>query len=107
MKTKIIITTFKNNDLKINDIANELIEKQLASCINLMPKITSIYNWNSKTHKNEECIMLIKTIENNIGKIKTILEIQHPYDIPEIICCNFDILNTSYNEWFYSNLRIL
>ena len=105
MKSKIIITTFKADELKINELAKELIEKQLASCINLMPKINSIYNWNNKIHNIEEVMMMIKTIEQNIDKIKAILESKHPYDIPEIICCDFDILNNSYKEWFYSNLR--
>ena len=105
MKSKIIITTFKADELKINELAKELIEKQLASCINLMPKINSIYNWNNKIHNIEEVMMMIKTIEQNIDKIKAILESKHPYDIPEIICCDFDILNYRYKEWFYSNLR--
>ena len=105
MKTKIIITTFRCNDSKKNDIANELIEKELASCINLIPNITSIYNWDNKVSNTNESIMLIKTIESNIYRIKDFLKLKHPYQTPEIISIDFDILNEKYNQWFISNIK--
>ena len=105
MKTKIIITTFQCNDSKKNDIANELIEKELASCINLLPNITSIYSWNDKVMNANESMMLIKTIESNIDNIKDYLKLKHPYDTPELISIDFDILSKHYNNWFFSNIK--
>ena len=104
MKSKMIITTFECDDSKITNIANDLIEMQLAKCINLIPGIKSIYFWNNKLQNSRETMMLIKTIEPNVNKILIYLESKHPYQIPEIICSDFEILNDEYKQWFNTNI---
>ncbi len=66
-------------------IADSLISKKLAACVNIMSPCTSIYQWQGKTEKADELPVLIKSTMSNYPMIeKTIVEL-HPYELPEII----------------------
>jgi periplasmic divalent cation tolerance protein len=80
-------------------IAGELINKQLAACVNTVPGIQSCYSWKGKVCNDSESLLIIKTrtalTETVISEIRSI----HPYDVPEIIAV--DIMNglAEYLAW--------
>ena len=43
------------------EIANALVEKRLAACVNILPEMKSIYRWEGKIHNEGEVLMVIKT----------------------------------------------
>jgi periplasmic divalent cation tolerance protein len=45
---------------KLDDIAIDLIESGLASCINVLPRVKSFYRWQGKLQQDKESLMLIK-----------------------------------------------
>ena len=66
-------------------IARVLVEEKLVACVNIIPKIESIYRWKNKIEEDDECVIIAKTTEKNIDKtIQKIKEI-HPYDVPDIV----------------------
>jgi periplasmic divalent cation tolerance protein len=66
-------------------IARVLVEEKLVACVNIIPKIESIYRWKNKIEEGDECVIIAKTTEKNIDKtIQKIKEI-HPYDVPDIV----------------------
>ena len=66
------------------NIAEILVKQKLAACVNIVP-VRSIYSWKSKIEDDEENLLIIKTKDTMIEKLKkTITEI-HPYDVPECI----------------------
>lgn len=67
-----------------NAIAEALIEKHLAACINLFP-VHSIYTWQCSIQRDREWQLLIKTDLAKMSMIETVLEEIHPYEVPEII----------------------
>ncbi len=67
-------------------IANALLEKHLAACVQLMP-IQSHFVWDGKTEKASEYLLLIKTQAELYAEVEaTILQL-HSYDTPEILLC--------------------
>ena len=66
-------------------IASQLITKKLAACINIIPTITSIYEWQGKIEKSEEYLLIIKTKAELYEQMQTFICENHPYEIPEII----------------------
>ena len=66
-------------------IARVLVEEKLVACVNIIPKIESIYRWKNKIEDDDECVMIAKTTEKNI--VKTIQKIKeiHPYEVPDIV----------------------
>ncbi|XP_036725338.1 protein CutA isoform X3 [Balaenoptera ricei] len=49
------------NEKVAKEIARAVVEKHLAACVNLIPQITSIYEWKGKIEEDSEVLMMIKT----------------------------------------------
>ena len=73
---------------KIQDarrIANILVEEQLVACVNIIPKIESVYKWKGKIENDEEVIIIAKTVDANVKKTIQRIRQLHPYELPDII----------------------
>ena len=97
MKPVIIVSTFPDKT-SITKIANQLVKKKLAACVNIM-KISSVYSWKGKIENQPEYLALFKTTKKNQLVLKNELRKLHPYDIPEIAEINVDSINQSYLKW--------
>jgi len=66
-------------------IARALVKEKLVACVNIIPKVDSIYRWQGKIEEGSECVLLAKTTERNVERtIQKIREL-HPYEVPDII----------------------
>tara|TARA_B100000941_G_C28176642_1_gene384969 strand:- start:270 stop:593 length:324 start_codon:yes stop_codon:yes gene_type:complete len=66
-------------------IAKKLIEDKLAACVNVIPKVSSYYEWQGKVCKDEELILLIKSLEPLFEEIKKTILSLHSYELPSIL----------------------
>ncbi len=98
---KILISTAPNQEVA-ESLASNLIEARLAACVNIVPQVTSIYEWQGKIERESEVILLIKSTAGNFSAIEKLLNEQHPYDVPELISCNIDEISASYGQWLKS-----
>jgi len=81
------------------EIANSLVKQGIAACINIIPKITSIYKWQDKIEKDDETLMLIKTDQSRYQDLEQALLSLHPYELPEIIAVPVEQGLTGYLNW--------
>ena len=69
----IIYSTVENVECAKN-IAQHLLEEKLVACVNIIPNIQSMYRWKGKIEEDNECILLAKTVDEQvkdaISKIK-------------------------------------
>ena len=66
-------------------IAETLVDKQLAACVNLIPGLTSVYRWQGRREGAEEVLLLIKTRRTVYPDLEQAILALHPYELPEII----------------------
>jgi len=97
MTPVIIVSTFPSKQ-SVTSIANKLVKKKLAACVNIT-NISSIYAWKGKIENQSEYLALFKTSKKNQSKLKKELQKLHPYDIPEIAEINVDYINQPYLKW--------
>ena len=64
-----------------------------------MVPISSTYLWKGKIEKSTEYLALFKTTKKNKNKLKTAIQNNHPYDVPEIAEIEINSINKSYLNW--------
>ena len=82
------------------ELARNLVEGRHAACVNMVPKVRSIYLWEGKIEDEQEALLLIKTTSEKVDALTARIKTLHPYDVPEIISveinekeCNSEYLN--------------
>ncbi len=106
MKNKPIVVICTTPDFDCaQQIAHMLIEKKLAACCNIVPGITSIYNWQDKIQEDKELMLFIKSTDHNFNSLQMEISRLHPYDVPEIISFNISKGSEKYLDWIFSVVK--
>ncbi|KAN0064550.1 hypothetical protein ACQY0O_002178 [Thecaphora frezii] len=93
----VLITTNKQQEAE--SLAERLLGEDLIACANLVPKITSIYKWQGKVEKDEEILMLCKTISTKVPRLTELVCRIHSYDEPEVIALDIQSGSKGYLDW--------
>ena len=92
-------------DLKTaKQLAQSLFEKKLVACINLIPHITSMYQWEGQLCEEQEVQIVLKTAHDHFAAVEQLLLEQHPYDCPEIIGFSSSVVTKEYHAWLKASL---
>jgi len=85
-------------------IADMLVKNRLAACVNILPGITSIYQWQGKLEKSQELLLIVKSRSSVFDAVKNAILKLHPYELPEII--SIPLLNgfSNYLSWIDDNI---
>ena len=65
-------------------IAREVVDRRLAACVNLIPGVTSIYRWGGEVAEDTEILLVMKTREEFVETLFTVVVALHPYEQPAI-----------------------
>ncbi|XP_051893152.1 protein CutA homolog isoform X2 [Pristis pectinata] len=80
-------------------IARTIMEKKLAACINIIPKLSSMYHWDGEITEVTEAMLVIKTRSSKLYELTEFIRSVHPFEIPEVISLSVDQGNPSYLKW--------
>ena len=86
-------------------IAESLIEKQLAACVNVLAPCRSVYRWKGAVQHDEEHPVLIKTTAERYPDLEQALRAAHPYELPEIIAVPIERGLAGYLDWVAAETR--
>jgi periplasmic divalent cation tolerance protein len=93
----IFITTPQDEESQL--IARMLLEQKVTSCVNIIPKINSLFWWNQVIEQNKESMLIVKTSVSRINDVVQLVKEAHSYDVPEIIAIPIIGGNQDYLEW--------
>ena len=95
--------TTKNEEEALN-LANLAVEKNLAACGNIFPKMKSVYKWNKKLQNDDETLLILKTNSRKYPSLKKLIIEKHSYEVPCILKIPIDDGNKEYLKWIDDNL---
>lgn len=93
-----IMTTTNTKELA-KQIAETLVGKKLAACVQISGPIISTYEWKGKIETEEEWYCVIKTRKSLYKKVEERIKALHSYDVPEIIALPILEGNQAYLDW--------
>ena len=101
---KIVLCMCPNLDVA-RHIGTHAIENQIAACVNLIPKVESIYQWDDKLNNDSEVLCLFKTKKELLDELKSAIIKLHPYEVPEIIYLDLEGGSKNYLKWISQSTK--
>ncbi|XP_011881966.1 PREDICTED: protein CutA homolog [Vollenhovia emeryi] len=87
------------DDAVAKSLARGLVENKLAACVNIIPRITSIYEWKGKIQEEPELLLMIKTRTETVDALTQYVIKNHPYTVCEVISLPIHNGNPDYLKW--------
>jgi periplasmic divalent cation tolerance protein len=98
MKALLVFTNLPDR-AAAEHLAELVIEKKLAACVNILAPCSSVYRWKGGVQHDEEHPVLMKTTVERYAQLESELRASHPYELPEIIAVPIEQGLPAYLEW--------
>jgi len=96
-----VLTTCNSSEMA-SLIADSLVNKKLAACVNIMKGVESVYQWQGKIEHAQEILLLIKSRQSLFLQLKQSIQELHDYELPEIIAVPIEAGEKNYLNWIQS-----
>jgi len=99
MTDKVLVLTTAGNDAEARKIAHALVERRLAACVNIVPRVQSVYRWEGKVETADEYLVVVKTTKSLGAEVQAAIRGLHSYDLPEFIVISVEDGSAEYLKW--------
>ena len=99
----LFITTANTEEAQ--QIAGVLVKERKAACVNIVPRVSSLFWWQDKVESAQESLLIVKSRASVLNQIVKLVREHHSYDIPEIIALPIIGGNPDYLEWIGKEVK--
>lgn len=99
-----ISTTVESRE-QADTLANSLVEKRLAACVQVIGPIRSHYRWEGAIQVSEEWLCTAKTRADCYDAVEQEIRALHTYDVPEIVAAPLSAASAPYLQWIDEEVR--
>lgn len=99
----ILCTVSDENEARL--ISETLVKENLAACVNRLPNVQSVYQWQGKTHDDSEWLLIIKSKKSRLDSIISKIKALHSADLPEIIALPIMGGSEDYLDWLETHTQ--
>lgn len=99
MTDKRIVLSTAGSEQEAHKIAHILVKRRLAACVNILPRVQSIYRWKGKIESDQEWLLLIKTRADKFPAVRDAIGELHSYEVPECIALEIEDGSLPYLQW--------
>ncbi len=101
---QLVICTCPDENTAVN-IAENIVAQKLAACVNVMPAVYSVYQWQDNVESAKENMLLIKTTKGKYSALEQVICSLHPYEVPEIIALDINSGLPDYLKWIKNSIN--
>ena len=99
MTDKRIVLSTAGSEQEAHKIAHILVKRRLAACVNILPRVQSIYRWKGEIESAQEWLLLIKTRADKFSAVRDAIAELHSYEVPECIVLEIEDGSLPYLQW--------
>jgi len=86
-------------------LAEMLVRRKLAACVQVLPGIVSTYFWQGDLCRDEEVLMVIKSGRERFEALRRFIKETHSYEVPQIVALPVVAADSEYLKWMESSLK--
>lgn len=103
--TYIVLFITASNGEEAHKIAEVLLNQRKVACINIVPRVSSLFWWQDKLDSAQESLLIVKTKASLLPEIINLVKGVHSYEVPEIIALPIVGGNQDYLEWIGKEVK--
>ena len=104
-EVRVVLMTAPDMEVAL-ELGRRLVEERLAACANIVPGLTSIFNWQGEVKDESEVLMVLKTTGSVVDALVERAASLHPYDVPEVLALPVVDGYRPYLEWVRSEVGV-
>jgi len=102
---KIVVLITTSNAEEAQNIAKLLLNKRKAACVNIVPRVDSLFWWEDELDSKRESLLIVKTKASLLTEIIELVKSVHSYEVPEVIALPVVGGSADYLAWIDSELE--
>jgi periplasmic divalent cation tolerance protein len=101
----ILVLCACGSEAEAEEIAEQLVARNLAACVNISSPVRSIYRWQGKIESASEWMLTIKTAGTRFEDLSAAIQSLHSYELPEIIALPVTAGFAPYLKWITESVH--
>lgn len=106
MTDKRIVLSTAGSEEEARKIAQALVERRLAACVNIVGPIHSVYRWKGAVESAPEHLLIIKTTQATFPRVRDTIRELHSYELPECVMMSVEDGSADYLRWIAESVDI-
>lgn len=94
-----LVVTSVGTEQQAVEISEELVVRRLATCVNIVPCLRSVYRWKGKICSDSEYLLFIKTRTALFEQVSEAIRELHSYELPEILAVPIQGADEAFQRW--------
>lgn len=103
MKHLAVITSVGCEE-QANLLADQLVVRRHAACVNVVKVQRSVYRWQGKVFDDDEFLLIAKTTSDEYPALEAAIQELSNYDLPEILAFEVSRGEARYLDWITASL---
>jgi len=99
----LLITTASAEEAR--RISKALLNQRKVACVNIVPKVSSLFWWQDKIESAEENLLIVKTKALLLNEVIRLVTENHSYEVPEVVALPIVGGNRDYLEWIDKEVK--
>ncbi len=95
----IVVLIATGSEEEARRIGQLLVDREKAACVNIVPRVNSLFRWEGQFESAQESLMLVKTKASLFPEVAELVKTVHSYEVPEIVALPIIAGGEEYLKW--------